>query len=381
MKDIRLGIVGIGNMGSVHASYILSGKVTGCRLAAVCDLNSAQCDRLDSMEGIQFFDDIDSMLSSDLVDAVIICTPHYFHTTQGIKALEAGLHVLVEKPISVHKADCERLLAAHQNKDQVFAAAFNQRMRPPYKKLHELLTGDQLGKIMRVNWICTAWFRTQAYYDSASWRASWKGEGGGVLVNQSPHQLDLMTWLFGMPDKVRGFCHFGKYHNITVEDEVTAYLEYPNGATGVFIINTAEAPGTDRLEVCGDMGRIVVENGAIHWTRNEKNMTDMSRNQPLPSVMPETWEIDIPMTDIIEQHVVVLQNFVDAIREGKDLITPAHEGINSVELSNAIVYSSLQNRMIDLPLDSAAYEAELRKLIESEGADIKKPTAGANPLF
>ncbi len=236
-------------------------------LTAVCDLKAGCMEKYD--DAVARFTDSDELIASGQVDAVVIATPRYAHTTIGKAALEAGLHVLVEKPISVHKADCERLIAAHTNEKQVFAAMFNQRKDPHYKQVRKLITEGELGEIRRVNWIITNWLRTQRYYDGGGWRATWSGEGGGVLLNQCPHQLDLLQWLCGKPSRVRGFCEIGKYHNIEVEDAVTAYLEWPNGATGVFITTTGEAPETNRLEICGDRGKVVVEGGSVKFTRTE----------------------------------------------------------------------------------------------------------------
>ena len=306
-----------------------------------------------------------------LTDALIIATPHYFHTLIGIDALEQGLHVLTEKPLSVHKADCERLLAAHKKPGQVFAAMFQLRTDPKFKKIKELIASGQLGELVRVNWINTDWFRTEAYYASGGWRATWKGEGGGVLLNQCPHNLDLLQWFCGMPSRVRGFCQLGKFHDIEVEDNVTAYLEYPNGATGVFITTTGEAPGTNRLEIAGTLGRLVLENGKIHLSRNKENMKKYCAESKIGFSKPEVTETDVPYEAIEVKHSVITQNFVDAILDGSPLIAPAAEGLNSVELANSILYSSLTGQTVDMPMDGKAYEAKLQELI-ANSTHVKK---------
>src|SRR5258706_9201509 len=232
--EVRIGIVGLGNMGSVHAGWLLEGKVKRCRLTAVCDTNPKKLEQ-ERYNGLKRFDDSATMLRSGEIDAVLIAVPHYFHTTIGIDALQLGLHVLTEKPISVHKNDCLKLIAAHKNPKQIFAAMFQLRTEPVYQKIRSMVRGGELGKLFRVNWIITDWFRSDAYYASSAWRATWAGEGGGVLLNQALHNLDLWQWLFGMPARVRAFCGFGKFHEIEVEDQVTAYFEYASGATGVFI--------------------------------------------------------------------------------------------------------------------------------------------------
>ena len=244
MKEVRLGIIGLGNMGKVHARSIVEGRIPRSRLTAVADSNAGALKDFPDAKG---FTDSAELLKSGEVDAVIIATPHYSHTTIGVQALQAGVHVLVEKPISVHKADCERLIAAHKSKKQVFAAMFNQRTDPYYIKLRELIQSGELGEVRRINWIITNWFRTAAYYASGGWRATWAGEGGGVLLNQCPHNLDLWQWIFGRPQRVRAFCQLGRYHDIEVEDDVTAYMEYKNGATGVFITSTGDSSPAPHL--------------------------------------------------------------------------------------------------------------------------------------
>jgi predicted dehydrogenase len=376
MKEVRLGIVGVGGMGGSHANNVLAGTVNRLRLAAVCDINPAQMTRFDP--AVKRFERSEELIRSGEVDAILVATPHYFHTTIGMDALANGLHLLVEKPISVHKADCERLIqAAQKAKKQVFGAMFNQRTDPHYRKVRDLIQSGELGQLTRVNWIITNWFRTQHYYDSGGWRATWKGEGGGVLLNQCPHNLDLLQWLCGMPVRMRAFCQFGKWHEIEVEDQVTAYFEYANGATGVFITTTGEAPGTNRLEICGDRGKVVIENGEVSFTRNTVPMHAFCRTAKSGFATPETWNIKIPVNNGGGQHNEILQNFTDAILDGTPLLAPAVEGINSVELANAMLQSSFTGKTVELPLDGAVYEKMLKKLIRDSRFEKKAGPKGA----
>ena len=367
-NEVRLGIIGLGNMGQFYAKAILDGEVPGLKLTAVCDMDEK---RVSAFEGVQPFTDTDELFKSGVVDAVHIATPHYFHTTLGIAALEAGLHVLVDKPVSVHKADCERLNAAHTNKDLVFCGMFNQRTDPHYLKLKSLIDNGELGEIRRIQWTVTDWFRTEAYYGSGAWRATWKGEGGGVLLNQCPHQLDLWQWLFGMPAEIFAQCDLGRFHDIEVEDAVTALMRYDNGTTGVFISTTGEAPGVNRLEIAAERGLVVYENNEIRWIRNEVESSVFSQESDQGFAQPDNWKIDIPVAGNGEQHMGVFKNFTQAILNGEKLFCPADEGIHSVELANAILYSGLNHKPIQLPLDSAEYEACLNKLIE-ESTHVKK---------
>ena len=363
MDKVRLTVIGIGTIGNLHLRNIeKSDKV---ELAAVCDIVPEKAQAAAEKYGCPAYTDSDTLLKDRVCDAVVIATPHYDHTTIGIAALESGHHVLVEKPISVHKADCERLIAASEGKDLVFAAMFNQRTDPHYKKIKQLVDAGDLGDFLRVSWIITNWFRTQAYYDSGGWRATWAGEGGGVLLNQAPHNLDLFQWICGMPNKVWATCHLGKRHTIEVEDEVTAYLEYPNGCTGVFITSTGETPGANRFEIAGEKGKLVLEDGQLTFTRNEVPATEFLRTSQASFAKPGVWNVTFPIEGHGGQHMEILENFADAISGGAELIAPAEEGIRSVELANAMLYSSLTGEPVELPLDGEAFERELKKLIAS----------------
>ena len=363
MDKVRFGVVGLGNMGSVHAAQLRSGAIVGAELGAVCDEDPA---RLASFAPELCFTDGGALLQSGRVDAVLVATPHYSHVPIGIAALEAGLHLLVEKPVAVHKADAERLLAAAAARPaQVFGAMFNQRTDPRYRRLRALLESGELGSVRRIAWTVTDWFRTHAYYASGGWRASWAGEGGGVLLNQCPHNLDLWWWLFGAPARVRAFCALGRHHPIEVEDEVSAFLEYDDGATGTFITSTGEAPGTNRLEVAAERGRVVLENGEFTYWRNAQGSTEFSRTTPHAFARPEAWEVRLPANKdgVGGQHNEILANFAATILRGTPLLAPGAEGIHSVELANAMLLSSFRQETIRLPLDALAYEQKLRELV------------------
>ena len=369
MKKVRLGLVGIGNIANLHLGNLP--KLRHVELTAVCDIIPEQADKAAATHKCAAFTDHRSLIRAGVCDALLIATPHYAHTTIGMDALRAGLHVLVEKPISVHKADCERLIAAHQKKGQVFAAMFNQRTDPHYRKIKQMLEQGELGKLDRVTWVITDWFRTESYYASGGWRATWAGEGGGVLLNQCPHNLDLWQWMFGMPDRVRAFCSLGRKHNIEVEDEVTAHLSYKSGCTGVFITSTGEAPGVNRLEIAGDRGRLCLEHGNLNFTRTEVPVAEFLRDSPGKFSTPPVWNVQIPVSGNGGQHCEVLQNFIDAIVSGAKLIAPAKEGLKSVELGNAMLYSSETGETVEFPLDGRAYERMLKKKIK-ESRFVKK---------
>lgn len=361
MDCVRLGVIGVGGMGTAHVQSLLKGDVKRVKLTAVCDIEPG---KLEPYHDLKTFTDSRELIRSGLVDAVLIATPHYDHTTIGIDAFEQGLHVLTEKPISVHKADAERLIAAYKKaKDRVFGVMFQLRTLASYKRIKALLESGELGEIRRILWSITDWYRTEAYYASGGWRATWKGEGGGVLMNQCPHNLDLFQWFFGMPSRVHAFCGFGKYHDIEVEDDVTAFFEYDSGATALFLTSTGEAPGSSRLEVAGDRGLLTFQYGKLTFTRNEIDTKTFTKTAKGGFERPGVWNIDIPFRDTPDGHYIVTQKFVDAILDGTPPLVCAEEGIRSLELANAMIYSAWTNAPVALPLDGKAYETALKKHI------------------
>lgn len=357
-------------MGAHHVRTMLSGGVPGCCLGAVSDTDVR---RLAAFSGVPGFSGHKELLYSGLVDAVLVATPHFSHATIGVDALRAGLHVLVEKPIAVHVSEARKLIRAHTDKSRVFAAMFNQRTDPAHRKIREMVRGGELGRIRRIQWTVTDWFRSQAYYDSGGWRATWAGEGGGVLLNQCVHNIDLLQWIFGMPSSLRAVCHAGRHHAIEVEDDVTALLEYEGGASGVLVTSTGEAPGVNRLEISGERGRLVFEDRRLVFLRNEVETCVHSRRTREGYEPPTCWRAEIPLPpgDRGEQHLGILKNFTNAILHGEELIAPAGEGINSLEILNAILFSGFEDRSVTLPLSPARFASFLRKRIAASRAKKK----------
>lgn len=373
MRRVKIGIIGIGGMGQAHAKNIAS--LENCRVSAVCDSDAERLKEYKAINDIPTFVDVDKFFEEADIEAVIIATPHYFHNSIAEKAFEYGKHVLTEKPIAVHKADAESMIsAAAKHPELKFAAMFNQRTIPAHRKIKQLIDDGELGEIIRVNWIITDWFRTGIYYALGDWRATWKGEGGGVLLNQCPHQLDLLQWFFGMPTTIRANASFGKSHNIEVEDEVTAFLQYPNGATGVFIALTGEFPGTNRLEITAERGRLVYENGKIEFKRNEIEVSKFSATTNQRFGGPPYWNIEIPVSNLNpHQHRDIIEDFANAIINDTEVMAPASEGINSLEIGNAMLLSAIKDKTVQLPMDSGEFAQELRKLIEN--SKFKKEVA------
>jgi Predicted dehydrogenases and related proteins len=365
MEMVRYGIIGLGNMGSGHVNTLFNNQVPGAKLTAVCDINPAKIDWAKTVCGdsVAYFDNHTSLLDSGLVDAILIATPHYFHPIIGMEAFSKKIHVLSEKPIGVYTKIIRDFMESAKNSGCAFGIMYNQRTNTLYQKMRELVQSGELGELKRCLWIITDWYRTQAYYNSGGWRATWAGEGGGVLINQCPHNLDLWQWIFGMPSKIRAFCSFGKYHDIEVEDDVTAYAEYPNGATGMFITTTGEYPGTNRLEITGSKGKLVCEKGQLTFWKlkeDEREFT-FTTDKGFASIANEKIEFDIKNTG--EEHKGILKNFTNHILNGEELLAPGYEGINGLSISNAMMLSTWKNATIDLPNDGEDFYAELQKRI------------------
>ncbi len=371
MEFVRIGVIGLGNMGTSHASYIHNGSVIGASLGALLEERPKRIQELKQHYGdtVPLFTNEDAFFESGLIDAVLIATPHYSHPRLAKKAFAAGLHVLCEKPAGVFTSEVREMNEAASKSGLVFSLMYNQRTKPIYQKLRELIQEGELGTIRRMNWIITNWYRSQSYYDSSNWRATWAGEGGGVLINQCPHQLDLWGWLIDMePTRIRSFCSFGKYRDIEVEDEVTAYLEYESGATGVFITTTAEAPGTNRLEVTGTKGKVVIEDSQLTFWQLETSEPDFNDSYTGGFGEPKHRLIDVEIVEEATEHQGITQNFVHAILKGEKLIAPGEDGIYGLTLSNAMQLSTWIDNWVSLPLNEAEYEKQLTKRVnESKG--------------
>lgn len=382
MDRVRIGIIGVGNMGTSHAKNISGGLCPELELTAIADIDPARREWVSNeLPGVAVFDNAEEMMDSSLIDAVIVSVPHYDHPRYALEGFKCGLHVMVEKPAGVYTKQVREMNEAAKCSGVVFGMMFNQRTDHLYRKMREIVQSGELGTIRRVNWIVTNWYRPQAYYDSGSWRATWSGEGGGVLLNQAPHQLDLWQWICGMPTKIYAKMGFGKWHYIEVEDDVTIFAEYENGATGVFITTTGDAPGRNRFEVTLDGGNVIVENGCLTVTKLEVSEPEFSRTNTAAFASPPS-HVYNPETDgKSEQHCGVLNSFASAILHGTPLIANGYEGINGLMISNAAHLSAWLGKEIELPVDEELYYEELKKRIASsrrkpERASFVSDTSG-----
>lgn len=354
---LRLGIIGAGNMGSGHIRNIMSGKCPEIQVTAVADRRASCRDQAKKwLPEAAVFAEGSELIAAHVCDAVLIAVPHYQHPTLAIEAMKAGLHVMCEKPAGVYTLQVKEMIAeADKHPELTFGMMFNQRTNCVYRKVKELLDSGEMGEIKRVNWIITDWYRTQYYYDSGSWRATWAGEGGGVLLNQCPHQLDLLQWLCGLPVKVQAHLHYGKWHDIEVEDDVTAYLEFANGATGVFITTTADAPGTNRLEITTTRGSLICEYDRLICRKLAEDERVWCKTSPEGFAQPACETFTVETDGENPQHVGVLNAFAAHILRGEPLVADGREGINGLMLSNAMHLSDWLGHAVTLPIDEEQY--------------------------
>ncbi len=366
MNKLRVAVIGIGNMGSAHAKHIADGCVKDMQLTAVCDTDPAKLDwAKEKLPDVTQYTDCHKLLDDHICDAIVIATPHYDHPVIAIEAFKKGYHVLSEKPAGVYTKKVREMNEAARKSGKTFALMYNQRTNPLYQKVREMVQGGAIGVPKRLVWIITNWYRTQAYYDSGAWRATWAGEGGGVLLNQCPHNLDLWQWIFGMPKSITAKCSVGKYHDIEVEDDVTITAEYENGASACFITTTGEFPGTNRLEISGDRGKVVIEGKEMTFYKLEipertVNATSKKSFDKIPFTVEKT-----VVEDSGTAHVGILQNFTNHILYGEALISSGYEGINGLTISNAAFLSDWLGKEINLPMDEDLFYTLLQERIKT----------------
>ncbi len=383
MKKVKLGIIGVGNIGTTHVKNITEGRCPELEITAVADRRE---ERREWARGVlpasaAVFEEGEALLQSGLCEAVLIAVPHYQHPVLAQAAFRQGLHVMCEKPAGVYTKAVAEMNEAAEKSGLTFGMMFNQRTNCLYRKMREMVQGGELGDLKRVNWIITDWYRTQIYYDSGDWRATWAGEGGGVLLNQCPHQLDLLQWICGLPVKVQAFCHEGKWHDIEVEDDVTAYLEFANGATGVFVTTTGDAPGTNRFEVTGTKGKLVCENDTLSFWKLQEDEREFCRSAKEGFQKPPCEMVPVETDGENPQHAGVLNAFAARILRGEPLVAEGKEGIRGLTLSNAMHLSSWLEKPVEIPFDEELFFQELNKRRASsrrkEGGNITFSTEGS----
>lgn len=373
MEKIKLGILGIGNIGSDHVKRIVNGECPEITLCAVCDLKEERLAWVKETvgESLRVFTDAEEMIKSGLIDSLLVAVPHYDHPRYAIMAMEAGLHVLIEKPAGVYTKQVLEMNECAKKCGVVFGIMMNQRTNCLYRKMREIVKSGELGAIKRTNWIITNWYRPQAYYDSGDWRATWSGEGGGVLLNQCPHNLDLWQWICGMPKSISAHMHFGKWHDIEVEDDVTAYVEYENGATGVFVTTTGDAPGTNRFEITLEKGKLVAEGSSLTMWKSDISEVEFSRTNKAPFGSMKFKKTEVELDGSNAQHAGVMNAFAGAILHGTPLVADGTEGINGLTISNAMHLSAWTGKTIDIScFDHELYYSELMERVKTSKRKI-----------
>ena len=364
-EKVRVGIIGIGNMGMSHINNFVEGRMPEIDITCVADIDPKKFDAAkEKLPEAVCFNTSDELINSGLCDAVIIATPHYDHPPIAIAALNAGIHVMSEKPAGVYTKQVRELIEVADKAEATYAIMFNQRTNCIYRKVKEIVESGEYGELKRVSWIITDWYRTQAYYNSGGWRATWEGEGGGVMLNQCPHQLDLWQWICGMPSKIKAICHEGKWHDIEVEDDVSIYVEYPNGATGTFITTTGDYPGTNRLEITLDKAKLVCENGVLTVYELDQATSEFTANseEGFGSIEYKTFEAELDGRNV--QHPEVMNKFAGAILRGEPLTASGQEGINGLMISNAAFLSSWLGKTVSLPIDEDLFYTMLQEKIK-----------------
>jgi predicted dehydrogenase len=353
MSRVRFGIVGVGGMGSGHARNMP--RIEEADFTAVCDIAPKALTAATGAFGVPAFDNHRDLLDSGLVDAIIVATPHYFHPPIAIDAMERGIHVISEKPMAVTVSGAEAMIEAAERTGVIFSVMFQQRTLPIHQAAKRLVDEGRLGELHRTLLI-DAHFRSQAYYNSAGWRATWKGEGGGVLLNQAPHGMDIFTWLAGMPSRVIADVNT-RQHDIEVEDEAAALLEYPNGAIGYMLESVNEFPTGMRLELCGEYGKLLIANDRLHFWEVQPGVRASSDSTEQMWGHPDAEEIEVTLQERETGHAAIVRNVARAILYGESLISPGPEAIRSLELADAVLLSGHEHRPVDLPVDRGAYDA------------------------
>lgn len=369
-RDVNIAVIGLGVIGLKHIEHIKT--IPGTKITAVCARTKEKVDKIASDNNCKAYTDVNLLLKDNEIDSIVIATPHPEHKDICINAFRAGKNVLCEKPIAVDVLDGIAIVNEYKKQTKIypkltFSVIFQQRTFNKWKKIKELIENNALGTLQRVTWIITTMFRTNYYYKSSPWRATWNNEGGGVLINQALHELDLFQWFFGIPDRVRGFCSLGKYHNISVEDEATAYFEYDTGLVAHFITSTSETPGVNRLEIVGENGRLLFENEKIVLYKNESSSFDFIRNfEGDLFKKPEFTVTEISYDRGVESHKAIIENFINTVKGEGTLFVNGEEGLNSLTIANAIILSSFENRTIDIPFDPVRYRKLLKKFQKQE---------------
>jgi len=369
MDKVRYGIIGFGaHAEQCYAEMIIKKKqLENAEVTAITEVNPLRVENVKNNypNTITWFNDYIKMLDSGLIDACIVTSPHPFHPEMVIACLKRNIPVMCEKPAATCTKKVFEMIEASKHSKALFGMMFNQRTNCVYRKMKEMIKNGEIGELQRINWIISNWYRPDRYYTIAPNRATWKGEGGGLIINQACHQIDLLQWLIDeMPESINGFLENGAYHDIECDDEFTLYLKYKNGAKGVFTSTTGEFPGVNRLEISGTRGRLTVEGDRLIFNKSSFSSKSFSELAMGPYNRPRQETIEIKTDGENLQHLGIMRNFTNAILGKEELKVPGSEGLKALEIINSAIYSSWHdNMLVKIPVDPEIYYKELNEHI------------------
>lgn len=364
---IRIGIAGIGFIAEEYIKLFTQGQIQGAEIRALSSRNYSHMEEIRAKYRLDaaLFTDYDAMLSSGKIDMVMICTPHYFHPGMAVKAIEQGIHTMIEKPVGVYPEELDELAKCVKSHPETLSGVlYCRRTNPVFAKIKQLLADGTLGKLKRVTWIVTDMYRTQAYFDIAGWRGTYSGEGGGLLMNQVSHHIDLLVWLCGLPEAMQANCYTARERNIEVENEVSITMEYPGNAVGQFIASTRECPGSNRLELSGSRGQIILDNEkdlTLRILETDETQFNATTNIPFAFIpyKEEVFHFDMMYNPVLQAKIV--NNFIASLTDGTPVTCPVEEAVRSQQFIQGAYLSSWQDKKLTLPVDGSAFTAELKK--------------------
>ncbi len=368
-KYIRTALIGIGVMGKKYAKMICDGEVKGIMLTAVVCRNSDAAKWVKALgRDIKIFESAEKLFENpDYYDAVIIATPHKSHPQLANNAFELGKHVMCDKPAGISVSDAVKMSKAAEKSNKIYAMMFHQRLYPKHIKIKEILNEGRLGDLKRIMLVNSRYLRTSHYHKSGSWRSSWSGEGGGALINQGQHILDIWQWLFDMPQSLYADICFGKYNDFKVDDELTIQMRYKNNLTAVFMLTTGEAVHQERLEIVGNKGKILLEDDTLHIYSYSENCDDYIKTAKVNSRENLSINEEIIKFDKIEEpYAQMLENFAGAVFGENTLIADGRNAVNPIMLTNAAYYSAWKGEAVKLPIDADEYDRMLAAHCEQE---------------
>lgn len=361
-KTVRIALIGFGSMGKNYARMLYAGLVPELKLSGVCCRNGAgQALLREEFPGVRIYENVEQMQRhEEEFDAVLIVTPHATHVELGFAMAKLGKHFLMDKPAGVYASRVQELVEFCRERGVSFGMMFNNRMLPAFRIAQDYIRSGKLGRLHRAVWVCNSWYRSPVYHRSAPWRSSWQGEGGGLLINQNQHYLDIWQWLFGMPEKLYAAMEFGRYNDFAVDDAVDIQFVHSGGFHGTMVSATGEAPGVNRLEIWGEKGCLTVQDGArVFWDENALSTVEFGKVNEVPFGTPPHTRVEIPVEKAENPYLLAFGNFAGHLLRGEPLFADGMDGLRTVQLTNAAYLSGWQEKRVSVPVDAEAFQKEL----------------------